>query len=164
MWAAFVWALPACSTPLDLGYNDAGIPYDAECRPGTYVGSYSCGPTTASPLQLLGIVGDGSIAVTLVPSGAETLALTPDAALSSTMSGATSTSSLSGTLDCATRMLTGTTGQVVFSSSTFNGTLSGSGAFTAVYNADASPPELVNGVLDPPASLGASCTWSAKLE
>ncbi len=165
--AALLWALCGCSTSLDLGYNDAGVPYDAECKAGTYAGGFSCTPTTTSPLQILGGLGgmgDGSIIITLVPAGAHTLELTPDAGLTTVFSGAISTSSLSGVLDCSTRMLTGSLSHVVFSSSAFNGTISGSGVLSAVYDADASPPGLVNGVLDSPPSLGATCTWSAKLE
>jgi hypothetical protein len=156
--------LPGCSTSLDLGYNDAGVPYDADCMPGTYAGGYSCTATSSSLFPGEGTLGDGSLSVTLVPSGAQLLALPSDASLSSGASGATSTSSLAGVLDCPTRQLTGIVGNVIFSSSTFTGTLSGSGVFTAVYDADASPPRLINGVLDPPPTLGAACTWSATLQ
>ena len=153
-----VWG---CGPALDLGSNDAGVPYDADCRPGTYAGTYAC---TTTPGALIQISGNGPIAVTLVPSGARSLALTPDASLSSTSSGTTSTSSLSGVLDCSTRKLTGAVSHVVFSSTAFMGTISGTGTLEAVYDADASPPALVGGILDPPASLSATCTWTAQLE
>ncbi len=153
--------LSGCSTALNLGWNDAGVPYDADCKPGTYSGSYSCTPIPGSLLQ--GVSNNGPIAVTLVPAGAGSLALL-DASLSSASTGITTTSSLSGVLDCSTRKLTGKVGAVVISSPTGNGTLSGSGAFDAVYDADASPPALVSGVLDPPAVLAATCTWTATLE
>jgi hypothetical protein len=154
-------ALPGCTARLDVGSNDAGIPYDAECKPGTYAGSYSC---TSSSSSLFPLSGSGPIVVTLVPAGARTLALPPDASLSSTTSGTTVDSTLMGALDCSTRKLTGSVGKVVFSSPTFNGNISGSGLFEAVYDADASPPALVEGILNPPASLTSTCTWTATLE
>jgi hypothetical protein len=159
--ATLVCLVSGCSTALDLGSNDAGVPYDADCKPGTYAGTYSCMTTSNS---LVPLSGNGPITVTLVPSGAGSLALTPDASLSSTSSGTTSTSTLTGVLDCATRKLTGTVGHVVFMSGTFNGSITGSGMFGAVYDADASTPALVEGVIDPPATLAATCTWTATLQ
>jgi hypothetical protein len=156
--------MPGCSTSLDLGYNDAGVQYDAECKPGTYVGGFSCTATSTSIFAGMGGMGDGSITVTLVPAGSDTLTLAPDAALLSNLTGATSTTALSGVLDCSKRTLTGVASHVQFYSPTFTGMLTGMGAFTAVYDADASPPALVNGVLDAPPSLGATCAWSATLE
>jgi hypothetical protein len=150
-----------CSTALDLGSNDAGIPYDADCKPGTYAGTYAC---TASPGSLIQFAGSGPIALTLVPSGAVTLSLTPDASLSSTASGTAADSMLSGVLDCATGQLTGTVSDVVFSSSTFHGTITGTGALTAVYATDGGPPSLLQGILDPPAALATMCTWTATLQ
>jgi hypothetical protein len=161
--AALACSMAGCSTTFDLGSNDAGVPYDADCKPGTYTGSYSCVSTSMSPL-FPSVQGTGPITITLVPAGAHTLVLPPDAALSTTSSGTTDTEALSGVLDCSTRKLTGMTGNLVISSKTFNGTVSGSGGFDAVYNADASPPELDNGTLVPPSVFAASCTWSAKLE
>lgn len=160
--AGLAWALLACGgTSLDLGSNDAGVPYDADCKPGTYVGTYVCNNTSSSPLQFS---GSGPIAVTLVPGGAQALRIAPDASLSSFASGTASTSSLSGTLECATRQLTGQIDHVVFASSMFSAELAGSGAFTAQYDADASVPALVGGVLDPPSTLSTMCTWSATLQ
>jgi hypothetical protein len=160
---ALTCSVAACGTNFDLGSNDAGVPYDADCKPGTYSGTYSCITTSNSPL-LPAAVGSGPIAVTLVPAGAHTLTL--DAALSTMNSGTTTTEALSAELDCPTRKLTGTTGHVVFSipTSGFNGTLSGKGTLAAIYNPDASPPELDNGTLVPPPALSAQCTWSAKLD
>ncbi len=159
--ATLACLVSGCSTALDLGSNDAGVPYDADCKAGTYTGKYSCTTTTTSPLQLS---GNGPITLTLVPAGADSLALAPDASLSSTNSGTTSTSTLTGVLDCATGKLTGTVGHVVFTSGTFNGSVTGSGAFSAVYDADASTPALVEGVLVPPPTLATMCTWTATLE
>jgi hypothetical protein len=156
------WVLSGCGITLDLGSNDAGVPYDADCRPGTYAGSYSCTTKPGSLLQ--GVSNNGPITVTLVPAGPGSLALTPDASLSSASSGTASNSSLSGVLDCSKRKLTGMVGEVVISSATFNGTILGSGAFDAVYDADASPPALVGGLLVPPPILAATCTWTATLE
>jgi hypothetical protein len=150
-----------CGTSLNLGSNDAGIPYDADCKAGTYVGSYHCTGGTGSPFAFS---QDGPLSMALVPAGATTLAIAPDAALSSTAAGGTSTETLRGALDCPGRTLQGTAGDVSFLSPTFKGTLQGGGAFTATYDADASPPTLVDGVLDPPPSLGTTCTWSAQLQ
>ena len=158
---ALTCVVSGCITPLDVGSNDAGVPYEASCRVGTYAGTYSCTTTASSPIPLSNA---GPISITLVPAGARTLALTPDAALSSTSSGTTATSALSGVLDCSTLKLTGTVTDVVFSSSTFSGTVSGTGVLQAVYDADASPPALVDGVLNPPSTLAATCTWTAPLE
>ena len=153
--------LSGCSPALDLGSNDAGLPYDADCKPGTYTGSYACVALADSQFQLS---GSGPIAVTLNPSGALTLALPLDASLSSVSSALTSNSRLSGVLDCSTRKLVGAVSDVVLSSPTFNATVNGTGVLDAIYDGDASPPALVEGTLTPPASLSATCTWTATLE
>jgi hypothetical protein len=154
-------ALAGCSTALDLGSNDAGVPYDADCKPGTYSGTYACTASSGTPFQM---AGKGAIAVTLVPAGARMLALTPDASLSSSASGFTSNSVLSGVLDCPSRKLTGAISGVAFSSSTVQATITGTGVLDAVYDADASPPALVQGTLVPPSALSTTCTWNATLE
>jgi hypothetical protein len=159
--------MAGCSTTFDLGSNDAGVPYDADCKPGTYVGNFSCMSTsTSNPLPSdASMPGAGPITVTLVPAGAHTLALPDGAVLSTNFGGTTGAEALAGVLDCPTRKLTGMTGDVVITSPMlFNSTVHGSGTFDAVYNADASPPELDNGTLSPPPLFGTSCTWSAKLE
>ena len=140
--ATLACLVSGCSTALDLGSNDAGVPYDADCKPGTYTGSYSCVTTSTS---LIAAASSGHIAVTLVPAGAHTLALEPDASLSLANTGTSATASLSGVLDCPTRMLKGLDGPVVFSAAGFHGVVSGSGSFDAIYDADASPPALVDG-------------------
>jgi hypothetical protein len=151
-----------CSTTFDLGSNDAGIPYDADCKPGIYSGTYSCAPTPGSLFQL---PASGVIKITLVPSGARTLALTPDASLSSVSTGTTFTSELSGVLDCSTRRFTGTTGSVMILSPSFRGSVSGTtGTFDAVYNDDAGTPMLDDGTVVPLAVVAATCSWTAKLE
>ena len=155
--------MAGCSTTFDLGSNDAGAQYDADCKPGTYTGNYSCVSTSTTSF-LPGVQGTGTINVTLVPAGPHTLVLPPDAALSTTSGGTTGTEALRGMLDCPTRKLTGMTGDVLIINSAGNGTVNGNGSFDAVYNADASPPELDNGTLSPPSVFGASCTWSAKLQ
>ncbi len=151
--ATLAWVMCGCVTPLDLGSNDAGVPYDASCKVGTYAGTYSCTPPASSPM-LPGAPSAGPIAITLVPTGAHTLGLTPDASLSTITSGTTATSALRGTLDCSTFKLTGTVTDVEFTSPTFSGTVSGTGVLKAVYDADASPPSLVQGVLTPPPFSG----------
>lgn len=161
--ATLACLVSGCSTALDLGSNDAGVPYDADCKPGTYTGSFSC--VTAST-SLIAAASSGHIAVTLVPAGAHTLALEPDASLSlsGANTGPSAIASLSGALDCPTRKLKGLDGPVVFSSAGFHGMVSGSGSFDAIYDADASPPALVDGILNPPPTLGGTCTWTATLE
>ena len=159
--ASVACASVGCGTSLDLGSNDAGVPYDADCKIGTYAGSYACTAASGSPVQFS---TSGDISVTLVPAGATRLALPPDASLSTTNSGTTETSALSGALDCPSRKLTGTLSEVAFMSSTFKGTISGGGEFSATYDADASPPALIDGVMDPPPTLGTTCSWSAQLK
>ncbi len=160
--ATLAWVMSGCVTPLDLGSNDAGVGYDASCKVGTYAGTYSCTSTTTSPLT--GVAPSaGPIVITLVPTGARTLGLS-DASLSITTSGTTATSALGGTLDCATLKLTGTVSDVEFTASSFHGTVSGTGVLDAVYEADGGPPALVQGVLNPPAIFGTTCTWTAHLE
>jgi hypothetical protein len=155
-------AMTACGVDLDLGTNDAAPPYDAACAPGTYSGTYQCVTGSGTSLALS---TTGPIAVRLVPSGAHTLALAPDASVSSTMSGTTGTSPLSGTLDCSTLKLTGTVGALAISSSAFSGTVGDKGIFSAVYDLDASPPALVDGVLDTGGSAtSATCSWNANLQ
>jgi hypothetical protein len=159
--AALLWVLSGCSAKLDLGSNDAGIPYDADCKPGTYTGTYACSASSGSPIQF---ASSGPITVTLVPSGASTLSLTPDASLASTTEGTTANSVLSGVLDCPTRQLTGVISDVAFSSTAFKGVITGTGTLTAVYDTEGGPPALLQGVLDPPPTLATTCTWTATLE
>ena len=147
---------------MDLGSNDAGIPYDADCKPGVYAGMYMCTPTPGSAFSWN---ANGSLTIALVPSGPTSLTLPPDASLSTSIAaGSTGTSPLSATLNCPTRQLAGTMPEVVFDSADFHATVSGGGAFQARYDADASPPALVDGLMVPPPSLSSSCTWSAQLQ
>jgi hypothetical protein len=159
--AALLFGATGCNTGLDLGWNDAGIPYEGECKPGTYSGSYACTTTSASPVQLS---GTGPFSITLVPSGARTLSLTPDASLATTSSGITAVAFLSGVLDCSTRQLTGIVSEVTYSSPMFNATVTGTGRLGAVYEEDGGPPTLLEGILDPPSTLETTCTWTATLE
>lgn len=159
--AGVLWIATACDTNLDLGVNDAAAPYDAPCSPGLYVGTYSCDGAVAAQLALS---TSGPIAFALVPAGADTLAVAADAALVSSMSGTSATETIAGQLDCATRKLTGTTGNVVIATSAINTTVRGGGAFTAVYDDDAGAPTLTSGVLDPPPMLSSPCSWSATLQ
>ncbi len=160
--AALAWAASGCDATLDLGTNDAAAPYDAACKPGDYVGTYACEGGAAA--SALGLSTGGPIAFVLVPSGADTLAVAPDAALSSGASGSSATETFAATLDCATRRLTGSLGDVVASSSTIHTTIRGGGAFTAVYVDDAGSPALVGGAFDPPPTLSSTCTWTAVLQ
>ena len=161
-WFALACVLYGCSTSMDLGSNDAGIPYDADCKPGVYTGTYLCMPTSGSSISFN---SNGSLSVTLVPSGPTSLTLQPDASLTTAIvAGTTGTTPLSATLNCPTRQLVGKMPEVVFMSADFNAVVSGGGAFKARYDADASPPALVDGVMEPPPSLSSSCTWSAQLQ
>jgi len=168
---AALTSLCACGTTLDLGANDAGVPYDADCRPGTYAGTYACNGTDGSLLQS---PAQGPITVTLVPVGPHTLAL-PDAsslvietsgtaAPSILGAGTMATSTLTGTLDCSTRRLSGGFGPILFASTAFSSTVFGTGPFSATYDPDASPPALIDGVMDSPPALAGTCTWSAQLQ
>jgi hypothetical protein len=148
----------ACGTSLDLGSNDAGIPYDADCVPGVYTGMLSC---TVAPSSPVAFSTSAPLTLVLAPAGGHILALPPDASLVSDNSGTTSVTTLVGRLDCPSRQFVGQDGPVAFSSSAFKGTVSGTGAFTATYDPDASPPQLVNGVLDSAPTLGSNCTWTA---
>jgi len=161
---ALTCSVAACGNNFDLGSNDAGVPYDADCKPGTYSGTYSCTSMTPVVVPTGVLPGTGTITLTLVPNGAHTLALTPDAALVTKMSGTTVIEPLKAVLDCPTRQLDGATREVFFMASGFSGMVTGNGTLTAIYNGDASPPELDNGTLIPPPTLAATCTWSAKLE
>jgi hypothetical protein len=158
---ALTCSVAACGNNFDLGSNDAGVSYDADCKPGTYSGTYSCTSMSVFPVPL---AGTGSIALTLVPAGPHTLMLTTDAALLTNTSGTIAREPLTAVLDCPTRQLDGATQGVSFMASGFSGMVTGRGTLTAIYNADASPPELDNGTLVPPPALTATCTWSAKLE
>jgi hypothetical protein len=151
-------SLVACGTSLDLGSNDAGIPYDADCAPGTYSGTYQCTVAPGSPLTYS---TSGPLTFVLAPAGAHKLAMPHDASLVAVASGTTSVSALVGELDCSNRQLVGHDGPIAFSSSSFTGTVTGTGTLTATYDGDASPPQLVDGILDSPPTLGSTCTWSA---
>ncbi len=165
VWAglapALVWVLCGCSSTLDLGSNDAGVSYDADCRPGTYVGTYACNVSDGG--SLFAFPPNGPLAVTLVPLGAGTLALSPKAPLSTATSGPMSTATLTGTLQCSTRKLKGTIQQVTLSAGTLDTTIHGQGEFSATYDPDASPPALIDGVMNPP-QLTSTCTWTAQLK
>jgi hypothetical protein len=149
-------ATAACGIDLDIGSNE--VPYDAACMPGTYTGTYQCMVSSGGSSALS---ANGTLSVQLIPAGAHVLALPQDASLVSTMSGTTSVTALSGELDCSTRQLVGRDGPVGFSSSTFMTMVNGTGKLTATYDADASPPQLIDGVLDSPPTLGSTCVWTA---
>jgi hypothetical protein len=157
---ALLWMLCGCGSKLDLGSNDAGATYDADCRPGTYAGTYACSEAGGS---LLLFPPNGPVVIRLVPIGASTLALPPDASLLSTTAGATFISTVTGVLDCSTRMLTGAVPRVALSSPTIKTTIDGNGQFSAIYDPDASPPALVDGVFGPP-QLTSTCSWTAQLQ
>jgi hypothetical protein len=112
---------------------------------------------------LFAFAPNGPIVVTLVPSGADTLALSPDASLSTETSGPMSTATVSGTLECSTRKLKGTVLQIALSSGTLDTTIHGQGDFSATYDPDASPPALIDGVMNPPL-LASTCSWTAQLK
>lgn len=156
--AAGLMALGACGSTLNLGANDAGIAYDAACKAGTYAGNYMCNSGGGA------LATGGPLAITLVPSGASSLALTPDASLVASGSGTMFASSLAGVLDCPTGKLSGSLSSISIMSSTFNGTIAGSGEFSATYDTEGGAPALVDGVMDPPPAVGTTCTWAAQLQ
>jgi hypothetical protein len=159
---SLVLGVCACSSRLDLGGNDASVAYDADCKAGTYSGTYACTASADAGALTLALPTSGPLSVTLVTEGAPTtLTIGPDAALSSPIQGGAASAAIAGTLDCSTRKLTGTIAGPMFSSGTIVLNTEGVGPFSAVYDADASPPALVDGVMDPP--VGAACTWTATL-
>ncbi len=153
----------------NLGSNDAGIPYEASCAPGTYVGTYQCAAggsaiDSAVPISADGISASGTLSLDLRPAGAHILALPPDASFSTEMAGVQEIAAIEGTLDCSTGKFTGTEGPVAFMSSDFMGTVGGTGPIQANYDDDGGVPSLVAGTLQSSPALGAmSCRWSAQL-
>lgn len=143
---------------------------DAGCVPGTYVGTYQCNTDPDSSLQA---TGSGSMSVTLVGDrGGPSLFIASGTKVSSTQLGVATTSDLSGSLDCLTNRLQGTLSQVSFSSASFNGAFNGTGQLSADYDASASRPALVDGIMVPPEAEGTlgglqaqgTCTWTATLQ
>ena len=145
---------------------------DAGCAPGAYSGTYQCSTTPDSSFQAM---MSGSISLTLTGDrGGPTLYIAPGTQVSSEQQGVTSTSELSGTLDCLTSKLAGTLSHVTFTSVSFNGTFNGTGDLSADYDGRASPPAFVNGIMVPPQAQGAlaglqaqaqgTCTWMAILQ
>jgi hypothetical protein len=160
---SLVWSISACGSTLDLGSNDASVAYDADCKAGTYSGTYTCTNLPDTGALTATLPTSGVLSVTLVTVGAPTtLAIGPDAALSTAIQGGTASSAITGTLDCSTRKLKGTITGPTFSSGTLILNTVGTGPFSADYAADASPPALVDGVMDPPVG-GTTCSWMAKL-
>jgi hypothetical protein len=163
-WYACVAALlTGCSGP-ELVLGGGG---DSGCVPGFYEGTFECVtgvdgsvPSSAGPFSLK-LEGD---------MGGKSLNVAPGAKIVTAQQGATSTTDLSGTLDCTTNKLTGALKNVTSSSAAFTVTIKGMGKFSARYDATQLPPALVDGVLDPPAvggagigSLAGTCTWTATL-
>jgi hypothetical protein len=157
---------------------------DSGCAPGTYAGVYNCNMGSDASFQVTGFdaaafqqPASGRIAFELQGDvGGKALHIAPGSRFTSTQSGSfasvdlsgTSSSDLSGTLDCATYRLTGTLANVTFASMTLTVAEKGVGAVSADYDASASPPALVNGVIDPPPTLpgffSTTCTWTAELQ
>jgi len=108
--ACLVCLLAACSgEKLVLGGDG-----DAGCMPGTYLGTYQCATSPDSSFQ---ITGNGSISLTLTGDrGGPNLLIAPGTKVSSSEQGITTTSDLSGSLDCLTGKLQGTLSQVTLAS------------------------------------------------
>jgi hypothetical protein len=164
---ALAW-LTSCAPHLDLGWNDAGQPDSGDCRLGAYGGHYMCESTQASPFPF---ATGGTIAVVLAfadastPDGSLPIILAPGSQFASSGAGAL-TGTLSGTLDCAGRTLSGSLGNVLYTSSSFNTMVRGTGPLSATYVPDAGEPALLDGVFAAPPFFGgasATCTWSATL-
>jgi len=157
---------------------------DSGCVPGTYAGVYSCNMGSDASFQVTGFdaaafqqQASGRIAFELQGDlGGKALYIAPGSKFTSTQSGSlasvdlsgTSSSDLSGTLDCARYRLTGTLTNVTFTSMTFTVAEKGVGDVSADYDASASQPALVNGVINPPPTLpgffSTTCTWTAALQ
>ncbi len=117
------------------------------------------------------------MSVTLVGDrGGPSLFIASGTKVSSMQLGVATTSDLSGSLDCLTNKLQGTLSQVSFSSASFNGAFQWdkqlSGQLSADYDASASRPALVDGIMVPPQAEGTlgslqaqgTCTWTATLQ
>ncbi len=136
---------------------------DSGCVPGLYVGSYTCKQDGAAPLSPAGPVsillqGD---------QGASSLAIAPGTTLSGSQSGTNYVMPLTGSLDCTAHVLHGTLGDVDLTAMGTHLTIHQAAPMTARYDADASPPALVDGVWTAAQGqtlLGGPCEWSAQLQ
>jgi hypothetical protein len=164
-WFAFaVGVLPGCNAaPLSLGGGG-----DSGCVPGTYAGSYDCHASADSAFQA---TGSGPISFELEGDrGGEALHIAPGTKITAAQAGGVTSADLSGTLDCTTYRLTGSVSNANFSSTTLTIATRAAGDFSAGYDAGASPPELVNGVLNVPVpqevlgTISETCQWTATLQ
>jgi hypothetical protein len=141
---------------------------DSGCVPGVYSGKYEC--TTGADAAPQG--GTGPLSLKLEGDlGGKTLNIASGTKLSSSVDGIVFSADLSGSLDCTTDRLKGTLQNFVTTAASFTFSLKGNGSISADYDASASPPALVGGVLSTPQlvqsglpTLAGSCTWTAKLQ
>jgi hypothetical protein len=138
---------------------------DSGCVPGLYVGSYTCTQDGAAPLSPQGplsLVLQGDL-------GASSLTIAAGTTLSGSASGTNFVMPLTGSLDCTAtpHVLHGTLGDVDFTATGTHLTIHQAVPMTARYDADASPPGLVDGTWTEPqyqTLLGGPCEWSAQLQ
>ena len=161
---ALTCSVAACGNNFNLGSNDAGVPYDADCKPGTYSGTYSCTSIDARRRSGGRAAGNGTSRSRSFRRRSHAGAHARRGAQDHDRPGPPVIEPLTRRSTVSTRQLDGATQEVFVVASGFSGKVTGKGTLTAIYNADASPPELDNGNLVPPPTLTATCTWSAKLE
>lgn len=141
---------------------------DSGCVPGVYSGTYECTTGTDASAQS----GVGPLSLKLEGDlGGKTLNIASGTKLSSSAAGIVYSAEVVGSLDCTTNRLDGTLQNFVTSSASFTFSLKGAGSISADYDASASPPALVGGVLGTPPlvqtglpTIASSCTWTAKLQ
>jgi hypothetical protein len=156
---------------------------DSGCVPGIYAGTYACNTSSDASFQVTGFDAasiqqmSGRIALALQGDfGGKELHIAPGSTLTTIQSvsfgspalSGTSSADISGTLDCTRYRLTGTLSNATFTSMSFTAVTKGVGDLSADYDASASPPALVNGVVNPPQALpgifSGTCTWMAALQ
>jgi len=156
---------------------------DSGCVPGTYAGTYDCNTSSDASFLVPGFDAaifqqmSGQIAFKLQGDvGGKALYIAPGSLFTATQSASvasvdlsgTTSAELSGTLDCASYRLTGTLSKFALTLTTGTFAAKGMGDLSADYDASASPPVLVNGVIHPPQALtgtfAGTCAWTAALQ
>jgi hypothetical protein len=171
------WASPIVAVAALIGCGSEqlllGGGGNSACVPGTYAGVYDCTTIVDSSAQFDAIGGVGVSRGPIVfelqgDRGGKALHIATGSHITAMMAGGVTTVEFSGTLDCTTYELTGTVSSYTFTSPTIMAVTQVSGSISADYNAVASSPALVDGMLSlqslaQPVTSG-TCTWSASLQ